>query len=268
MTRPGDVRQFDAVDQAPCVTYLMHFLDEAKRVPGFREAKDEMLAELRLEPGVRVMDAGCGMGTDAMDMAGRVAPDGTVVGVDRSSAMIEEARRRAGAGAPVEWRVADVLALPFAGGEFDACRMETVLQHVREPAAALAELARVTRPGGRVVCFEFDAGSSMIDSLQRGITRTILTSLEEAVVQGWMGRQLPRLFAEAGLTGLRVLPRTLLCSFAFWHLLLDRHVDGLRESGVLTADQIQRWWAELATADAAGVFTGGITAFLVSGTRR
>jgi ubiquinone/menaquinone biosynthesis C-methylase UbiE len=267
MRRPEDVTQFDAVDRAPDVAFLIRFLEAAKQVPGFRGVKDDMLAALHLRPGMHVMDAGCGFGTDAAEMADSVMPRGRVVGLDISRAMIDEARRRTGAGAGIEWHVADLLELPFADSEFDACRVEMVLMHIRQPERALSELARVTRPGGRIACLEMDLGSHMLDSPDRNTTRAILTSLEDTTVQGWIGRQLPRLFAKAGLTDVTVSPRAVLCGYAFWHLLLDRHLDWLQETGTLTHEQIERWWAPLAEAHSKGVFTGSAVAFLVSGVR-
>ncbi|SRR5579884_82939 len=267
MRRPQDTTQFDAVDLAPDVAYLVRFLETAKQVPGFRQAKDEMLAAMRLRPGMCVLEGGCGLGADAVELAARVAPVGRVVAVDLSRAMIEEARRRAGEEVGITWQVADLLDLPFADGAFDACRVETVLQHVHDPARALAEVARVTRPGGRVVCLEFDLGTAMVDSPRRATTRTILTSLADAFAQGWVGRQLPRLLAEVGLVEISISPRVMLGGYPFWRLLLDRHLAWLQESGVLGRDEIEGWWAELAEAHASGVFTAGASAFLVAATR-
>src|SRR5579883_1975198 len=56
MRRPQDTTQFDAVDLAPDVAYLVRFLETAKQVPGFRQAKDEMLAAMRLRPGMCVLE--------------------------------------------------------------------------------------------------------------------------------------------------------------------------------------------------------------------
>jgi ubiquinone/menaquinone biosynthesis C-methylase UbiE len=76
----------------------------------------------------------------------------------------------------------------------------TVLQHLTSPWRAIQEMARVTRPGGRVAALEFDLGTSMIDHPDHATTRLILASSEDDAVQSWMGRQLPRLFRQAGLT--------------------------------------------------------------------
>ena len=94
----------------------------------------------------RALDAGCGTGALAYALAGRVAE---VVGVDSSPALLEVARRDAPPNC--SFLEGDVTALPFAYGEFDLSGCVRVLHHVRRPELVVAELARVTRPGGRIL---------------------------------------------------------------------------------------------------------------------
>src|SRR5207302_1676005 len=111
-----------------------------------------------------------------------------------------EAVRRAGeSGLPVEFSLGDAGHLPLANGAFDGCRAERLLMHLRDPAAALAELCRVARPGGRVVVAEVDSGSRVLDAPDRAVTRKILDHYCDSLPNGWIGRQLPRLFRQAGL---------------------------------------------------------------------
>jgi SAM-dependent methyltransferase len=92
--------------------------------------------------GTRVLDVGCGPGV----VCGLAAARGAApTGVDVSPGMLAEARRRLPEVAFVE---ADVVALPFASGSFDACVGGFVLNHLPAPEAALADLARVLAPGG------------------------------------------------------------------------------------------------------------------------
>ena len=91
----------------------------------------------------RVLDAGCGRG----ELAERLAHTGIdVVALDQSERMVELTRARG-----VDALVADVQALPFADGEFDVVVANFMLYHVPDVHRALAELARVLRPGGRLV---------------------------------------------------------------------------------------------------------------------
>ena len=88
----------------------------------------------------RLLDVGCGTGDDTRALPVRS------VGLDASAAMIGEAARRGGA-----FVRGDAHALPFADATFDGCRADRTLQHLADPERALAEMVRVTRPGGRVV---------------------------------------------------------------------------------------------------------------------
>jgi SAM-dependent methyltransferase len=103
-----------------------------------------MLALLPDARGSRVLDAGCGDGFYAQQLAARGA---RVCAVDASARMVEHARRRLGDG--VDVRVADLARpLPFADGAFDGIVSGLALEHVRDWDAAFADLARVLAPGG------------------------------------------------------------------------------------------------------------------------
>jgi SAM-dependent methyltransferase len=92
----------------------------------------------------RVLDAGCGDGLFACSIAAPV-----VVGIDSSPGMVERALSRG-----VDARVADLHELPFADGEFDVVVCAGVLHHLHDLDRAVAEIARVLRPGGRLVAIE------------------------------------------------------------------------------------------------------------------
>jgi demethylmenaquinone methyltransferase/2-methoxy-6-polyprenyl-1,4-benzoquinol methylase len=106
-------------------------------------------AALALGPGERVLDVGAGTGvsTEELGRSGAYA-----VGADLSIGMLR-AGRRTRPGVPL--LAGDALALPFADAAFDAVTISFALRNVVEPDAALRELARVTRPGGRLVVCEF-----------------------------------------------------------------------------------------------------------------
>lgn len=101
-----------------------------------------------VRPGDRVLDAACGTGDLAL--AAREA-GGEVTGLDFSERMLERARRKSEA---IEWVRGDVLALPFADAAFDAATIGFGIRNVDDLDAALRELARVVRPGGRLAVLE------------------------------------------------------------------------------------------------------------------
>jgi SAM-dependent methyltransferase len=101
--------------------------------------------------GTRVLDVGCGSGELCALAAGRGA---SVSGLDASGAMVELARRRVPG---ADLRVGAMERLPWPDGAFDVVTAVNALAFAADPAAALAELARVTRPGGQVVVCGWDA---------------------------------------------------------------------------------------------------------------
>jgi SAM-dependent methyltransferase len=119
--------------------------------------------------------------------------------------LIEVARARGPTGAgSIELVVGDAGALPFEAGEFDACRADRTLQHLADPQASLAEIARVTRSGGRVVVTESRWGL-VAPSLDRKVTGCVLSVMAtEAERASWLGDRLPSLLDRAGLTGVEV----------------------------------------------------------------
>ena len=111
----------------------------------------------RLGPGEAALDAACGTGKLSVALAERVGPFGRVVGVDLAPAMIEAARRASDDLVQLEFRLANVLDLPFDRGTFDAATIAFGLRNLADFEAGFRELARVVRPGGRVVCLELTA---------------------------------------------------------------------------------------------------------------
>jgi ubiquinone/menaquinone biosynthesis C-methylase UbiE len=117
--------------------------------------------DLKLHPGDRVLDVGCGPGRLAMAFAERVAPQGSVEGVDASPEMINrassQARKR---GVPANFRVGYAQQLPFEDATFDAVACTLALHHVAQDdqLTAVEEMYRVLKPGGRLAIAEFHKG--------------------------------------------------------------------------------------------------------------
>lgn len=103
-------------------------------------------------PGERILDLAAGTGASSISLARSGAQ---VVAADFSAGMIAEGRRRHGDVRNLEFVEADATDLPFGDDEFDAVTMSFGLRNVKQPKKALAELLRVTKPGGRLVICEF-----------------------------------------------------------------------------------------------------------------
>ena len=160
----------------------------------------------RVGPGASALDVCCGTGDFAFALRRAVGPEGRVVGVDVSEEMLDVAREKCGRNQLyVEFRTGDVLALPFPdGGEsgtapggptgaasdgavgFDACTVGFGIRNVADITGAFAEMRRVCRPGGQVVCLE--------------ITQPTIPVFKQ-FYELWFGRAVPRLGKLAARNG-------------------------------------------------------------------
>ena len=129
----------------------------------FRAYKQETFALLGLQRGTVVADIGCGTGEDARNLAQIAGEAGSVVGFDISDEMLTVAEhRRNGSQANLRFIRAPADDLGVAGETFDAVRADRVLTHVPDPAAAIAEMARVLKPGGRLAVISFQGDEDRI----------------------------------------------------------------------------------------------------------
>ncbi|GAA2102425.1 methyltransferase domain-containing protein [Actinomadura alba] len=179
------------------------YLDEA--AGALAVVKREILRRLELAPGQRVLDVGCGNGTDLLDMAAQVDPGGEAIGVDVNPEAIEEATARCEAtGVPATFTTASAYSLPFSDDRFDACRSERMVQHLDEPVRAVAEMLRVARPGGRILVADPDHGMWAPDLDDQEATRAVLAWWFDNVRNPWIGRRLPGVLRAAGVREVQV----------------------------------------------------------------
>ena len=261
---------FQSVDAASDFEVFANCLTLIDSLPFFAECKRESYDLLRAAPGCKILEVGCGLGDDAAALAGRVAPGGSVLAIDGSQVMVDAARRRHGDVAGLAFEVADATELPYQNASFDGCRIDRVLQHIADPAAAIGEMTRVLRPGGVLVAFDSDWETLTVDSPDRPLTRAILNAWCDRFPAGWIGRRMRAMFLDAGLADVETHPKTLVCTdlgiadrvFSFFAT-----ADGLVNAGTVSGDDVDRWRRALRDSDAAGRFFTSYTGFLVSGTR-
>ncbi len=227
---------------------------------------------MRVMEGSRVLDVGCGPGTDTIPLAKLVGASGHVAGIDKDAAMIEQANSRAiqnGVAAWTEHRVAESDALPFDDESFDAVRAERLFQHLQNPAPSLREMIRVTRAGGTICVLDTDYASASIaideHELERRFTRVVL---EHSVKNGYAAREMPLLFQQSNLDeiDLEIVP-VVYADYAMARELgrWDTIERIALELDLLNEQEIQHLRASCKRADEQGGFLLHVNMVMVSG---
>jgi len=201
--------------------------DEIRRVYEHPDVQLGAVGAL-VDENLDVIDIGTGTGALLPLLAGSC---GRVVAVDKSEAMLTRARalcERANL-TGVTFQKADIQALPFADGSFDAAYCSMVLHHVARPARAVNEMARVVRPGGKVVVIAF--------------TRHNLVWMREELAHHWLGfarEDIERLLSEADLQPRRYLTRRRTANVASSEQT-DRTVASMPEKALRTRGDAWNW---------------------------
>jgi SAM-dependent methyltransferase len=159
-------------------------------------------AALGARPGERGLDVGCGPAFLACELGREVGPSGRIVGLDESPEMLEAARARVtreGLAGRVELRQGEATRLGFPAGAFDFVTAIQVYLYVADIEGALAEAARVLRPGGRLTVVDTDWDSCVWLTADRGRHRRVMEGRLGHFAQPHLPPRLPRLFERAGL---------------------------------------------------------------------
>jgi SAM-dependent methyltransferase len=269
MPVPINLSGFTNVDHNAQPQLCVQSLDAQLALPFFQAYKAQTFALLQLRPGQRMLDAGCGTGDDARELALGVSPGGLAVGLDFSSTMVSEARKRSlGSNRPVKFCQGDIHHLGFAAEQFDGCRADRTFQHLADPRQALLEIIRVTRSGGRVVIVDPDHESMLVDSPYLSVTRRFFNFRCDQMRQGTIAHHMPALFKDLGLIDVQVLPMTRLATDfveteAIFQLTAGMHL--AQQAGVVTAAEAANWIDGLRKEAAAGQFLFSRTYFITAG---
>jgi SAM-dependent methyltransferase len=206
--------------------------------------RSQLYRRVNLLRAERVLDVGCGTGVITEELAARTR--GKVVGVDIDTAMIEAARARGG---QAEYRVGDARRLDFPDHHFDVVTCHFLLIWVDDPARAVREMARVTRPGGAVlVCGEPDYGGR-VDWPGLPIGQWQAEALQHQGADPFVGRKLCALLRQAGLDAeVGVIPSlwdaaALRENFEAEWALLARDVAGLVDEATFQRARDTAWRA-------------------------
>ena len=255
---------FSAVDAGTREDQLASVLalDVMAQLPGIRRLKAWALEHLDPQPGMTAVDVGCGTGEDAQGLAVTLAPEGRAIGVDVSTVMISEARRRADAvGNPALFEEGPADSLPLGGSSVDVLRCERVLQHVSEPVACVAEMLRVLRPGGRVALIDTDWRSLVLWPGDPNVTAGIRDAWAESFANPAAGSQLVDLLLRTGFTETTLTADVLVLrpSNAGDRPPVSLMAANAVRTGRLSQEAVDAWLSQVRAASAAAGFVAMVT---------
>jgi ubiquinone/menaquinone biosynthesis C-methylase UbiE len=153
---------------------------------------------LGAQPGDRVLDVGCGPGFFELELIDEVGAGGSVTGVDLSPASVAHARERSAGHPNLTFHEADATALPVEDGEFDRAFSVQVLEYVPDVGAALRELRRALRPGGRLVVWDVDWATVSMRTEDEPRMERVLAAWDAHLTHPSLPRMLTQLLREAG----------------------------------------------------------------------
>jgi ubiquinone/menaquinone biosynthesis C-methylase UbiE len=227
-------------------------------------------AALDAQRGDRVLDVGCGPGFYVKELLEAVGADGRVVGVDPSADMLAVAASRVEGHTNVELLEGSAIELPVAAEAFDRALSVQVLEYVADTAAALRELRRALRPGGRLVVWDVDWATISWHALDRELMRRALEAFDRHLAHPSLPQTLTAQLRDAGFENVHMDAHP----FATNELTADAYggalVSILRryvvDQGGMDPEEAQVWVDEQRALAAQGSFFFSVTQFCFSAT--
>lgn len=244
------------------------YLRRVAQSSAIRIIKDRAYELLRLQAGESVLDLGCGPATDTIALSALVGGDGRVVGIDSDPAMVAEADRTAseqGANT-ARHETGRASELRFGNGEFDACFSDRLFQHMRwtECVAAVCEIRRVLKHGGRVVLIDTDWGTLSIAAPDPSLERRIVQEHAFGFAHPFAGRHLHSLLKTAGFNNLAIEAFDLQLSPEALDFLLAPTLTRAVMKGIITQGEARSWSAGLQATGQYGLFFAHVATVMAS----
>lgn len=222
-------------------------------------------------PGEHILDVGCGPGFYLAELIDEVGPDGSMIGVDSSAAMIAAAARRCEGRRNIDFRQADATALPVDDGSVDAAFSVQVLEYVPDVRAAVAEMHRALKQGGRLVVWDVDWATVSWHSSDQSRMNRVLGVWDEHLVHPSLPRMLAADMRRVGFTdvqmGAHVFATDAFDAEAYGVAMLPLIEEFVAGRAGLTADEAAAWAADQRDLGDRGEFFFTCTQFCFRGTR-
>jgi arsenite methyltransferase len=227
---------------------------------------------LGAEPGERILDVGCGPGFYVSELLDQVGPEGSVVGVDASPQMLAVAAHRTEGRPNVSLHQSEATSLPVEDAGFDRAISVQVFEYVTDVDAALGELRRALRPGGRVVIWDVDWATLSWHSRDPGRMERALHAWDQHLADPSLPRTLAPRMRAAGFDDVAVdgyaFATAEFTPEAYGSALLPLITDYLRTVDGFGPSEAEAWAAEQRDLAERGEFYFACTQFRFSGVSR
>ena len=249
------------------VAGIGYILDAMAVLPAFRDARQWVLANLRVPAGGSILEGGCGNGASHTDLQGMVGPSGRIVGIDPTTGFIESARNRS----KQQWwtnatyETGDIRQLPCKDNEFDGVFCDKVLIHAGPASAALREMSRATRPGGGVGAVGWLPFFVVSATDSKALT-AFNAIFQKALYDYYISANLARYFRAAGLQNVRTRAflshTTSLEEHPFWRAFMVQQMPMFVQANLIEETQANAFLKDIETLNAANTFSAS---FIVQG---
>src|ERR1700722_2910645 len=248
----AEMTNFTQADTSPA--FFIDFLEFLDNYEPIKAGRNYSIQKLGIAAGQKVLDVGCGIGGATIPIAVITGPTGLAAGVDLSSVMIEYALKRTANQPSIEFRVSDACALPYPEKFFDLARSERLFLYLPDRLAALKEMMRVVKPGGRVYVSDTDIDSTAICSRNRALTRKMTSLVAASMPNPNSARELPSLARKAGLKDLQIEVSAVSTPYEFFLRAIAGSLIKAAETGVITQEELREFLEEQAALHASGDF--------------
>jgi arsenite methyltransferase len=246
-------------------------LESLYRTGDMQRRRRLVRAALGARAGARILDVGCGPGFYVAELLDEVGPEGSVVGVDLSPQMLAVAARRCQGRGNVEFHQGDATSLPVEDAGFDAALSVQVLEYVADADAALAELHRVLRPGGRVVVWDVDWATVSWYSRDPARMRRVLGAWDDHLSHPSLPQTLASRLRSIGFTEVRAEGHSFataeLSPDAYGTAIIPVIEDYIAGHDAIAEEEARAWAAEQRQLGQRGEFFFACTQFCFSAVR-
>lgn len=257
------------VDETDDPEFFVRFLtaSRARALELARKNPQAAFAHLGLQPGISVLDCGCGTG-DMLAMIARLIAPGEAYGGDISQTMLARAQRHiTDETKNLHFELMDVQSLSFPDQHFDRVMATQLLVHVPDPRLAFREICRVTNQNGLVAVADMDWDTLVFGSSDKELGRRFTHLFSDGIRNGLVVREYAGWFSEEGFTNIQVIPQPMV--FDNWTAakdwILDPSISHFVSTGMMSSEEASRFMQDVLSRSEHGYFIAGSTFYTIIG---